>query len=114
MGVIASRTLETQELAAGPAVAELLLGALVVEELEEDVFDDEADAGDELLLDAVVEVVDAVDELAPSSPESVPHPTRARTAMLAAARVRCGARLDMSCRLPAAGRASRLLSLRQG
>lgn len=73
----------TQEAAAGPALAE------EVREDEELValLDVELDVPVVELVD-VLDVVDSLPEAVVSSPESDPHPTRARTARPAAARVR--------------------------
>ncbi|MFX4286254.1 hypothetical protein ACQBJO_12760 [Janibacter sp. G349] len=89
VGVIASRTCLTQALAAGPeAVAEVVRE----EELADDVFDE--DEGEDVADVEVVELdvfapeVDDEEEVELPSPESAPHPARARTARPAAARVR--------------------------
>ncbi|HBO55253.1 MAG TPA: hypothetical protein DD664_09750 [Janibacter terrae] len=97
VGVIASRTEATQELAAGP-------DALVVVEVEDDVFFEDGDEGEAVAeVDRLVEeVLEEVLEvgLDASSPESEPHPTRASAARAAVARVRWVARRGMPCRLP--------------
>lgn len=80
VGVMASRTLLTHELAAGAAalveVPDVLLEALRLLEDEDEVADDE-----------VVEVEVLAAELLDEPSESEPQPTRARTARPAAARV---------------------------
>lgn len=78
---MASRTRETQALAFGPsAVAEAELEDR--EEVLEEVGDDDAEVE--------VDVLDAGDDVEPvgSPPVPPPHPTRAKTAKPAAARVR--------------------------
>lgn len=84
---MASRTCSTQALASGaPAVAELVRE----EDFDEDEGEDVADEDDvaEVVSSAEVED-DGEEELVPSAPgSSEAHPTRARTARPAAARVR--------------------------
>lgn len=80
VGVMASRTLLTHELAAGAAalveVPDVLLEALRLLEDEDEVADE-----------AVAEVEVLAAELLDEPSESAPQPTRARTARPAAARV---------------------------
>lgn len=82
VGVMASRTLLTHELAAGAAalveVPDVLLEALRLLEDEDE---------DEVADDEVVEVEVLAAELLDEPSESEPQPTRARTARPAAARV---------------------------
>lgn len=84
VGVMASRTLLTHELAAGAAalveVPDVLLEALRLLEDEDEVADEVAD-------DDVAEVEVLAAELLDEPSESAPQPTRARTARPAAARV---------------------------
>ncbi|MBA4083389.1 MAG: hypothetical protein C0493_00330 [Kytococcus sp.] len=113
VGVIASRTEATQELAAGP-------DALVVVEVEDDVFFEDGDEGeavaevDRLVEEVPEEVLEEVLEvgLDASSPESEPHPTRVSAATAAVARVRWVARRGMLCRLPGAGEGDVIPGLR--
>ncbi|CAM3972946.1 hypothetical protein JAAN108728_05085 [Janibacter anophelis] len=86
VGVMASRTLLTHELAAGAAalveVPDVLLEALRLLEDEDEVAD-----ADEVADDDVAEVEVLAAELLDEPSESAPQPTRARTARPAAARV---------------------------
>lgn len=103
VGVIASRTCVTHELASGPAA---------LDEDEDEVAEDDDEEVDEEDEELLVEVLERVDELldvadalllevAVSSAPEPAHPTRASTAALVATRERRRARLDMLCRLPA-------------